>query len=74
MKVCHNNHGIVGEIVFNESWNESLAPGFSPCPLCDLSRKYEDVLEENKELKEQLTELNLKMAPELSEDDSRENR
>lgn len=44
------------------------------CPLCAMHRKYEALEAELKEVKADLHEINLKMYPEMSEDNPREPR
>jgi hypothetical protein len=64
MKVCQDHDHIV--VIYPDT--------YISCPLCNLHKWVNVHEDEIKELKEQLTELNLKMAPELSEDDPREDR
>jgi hypothetical protein len=64
MKLCQEGHD---GIVFDEKhWNQ--------CPLCHFIKWIEELEVELKEAKADLHELNLKMAPELSEDSVEENR
>ena len=44
------------------------------CPFCGMHKKYEDLEAELKEIKQELTDLNLKMYPEPNTEDPREDR